>query len=177
MEQVNSYVDGSRGISDAPTRFAGRPVAKGVMTVSDVDEAREKVRQGRPRGAREGPDSSVRLLIIYRLLRIVALVASAVTPVLVLLDAEKIWTTLVAACAAVALGLIQLTSLGELSLVDRDRADRLRRAFRRFETDARPYVESSDNEKYRSLSRKWRKFDRTGQGAGKHSSGDPLYRS
>jgi hypothetical protein len=67
------------------------------------------------------------------------------------LDAEKIWTTLVAACAAVALGLIQLTSLDELSLIDRDRADRLRRALRRFETETGPYAASSDNEKYLSL--------------------------
>jgi hypothetical protein len=96
-------------------------------------------------------NSSVWLLTTYRVLRTVALVTSAVTPVLVLLDAEKVWTTLAAASAAVALGLIQLTSLDELSLLDRDRADRLHRALRCFETGTGLYAEPSDKDQHQSF--------------------------
>jgi hypothetical protein len=131
----------------APTRALGvRPREDHQM--SDLSTARQKYVADVDQERSKAHKSSVWLLVIHRVLRTLALAASAATPVLVLLNADKVWTASIAAFAAVALGLIQLTSLGELSLLDRDRADKLRRALHSFITEAGPYARLNDTDHY-----------------------------
>jgi hypothetical protein len=139
--------------SDRPQYSDGQPDydnlrGSGGDQVSDVSTARGKYKDDVGREQQKAHKSSVRLLFMSRVLRAVALLAAAVTPVLVLINAAKAWTALAAGAAAVALGLIQLTLLDELSLLDRVRADRLQRALRCFETKTGSYAEPSDKDQY-----------------------------
>ncbi len=79
---------------------------------------------------RSAHGSSVRWLGAYRVLRLAGVLAAAVTPVLAALGEPKWWTVGVAAFSAVAVGIAQLTRIEELSVLDRDRADRLQRELR-----------------------------------------------
>ena len=77
--------------------------------------------------------SSVRLLVFYRSARAAGLIAAAVTPILAATHAASSLTASVAAFAAIAIGLVQLTAMQELSMLDRDRADALQHELRGFQ--------------------------------------------
>ena len=88
--------------------------------------------------------SAVWLLTTYRVLRFVGVLAAALTPVLAALNSPKWWTVGVGAIAALAVGVVQLTRIDELSILDRDRSDRLLRELRYFDNHWGDYANDSE---------------------------------
>lgn len=78
-------------------------------------------------------------MIAYRTLRLFMLGASAITPVLALLEAPPVATALVAAFVFVCEGFIQLTRLHDRAALDSRRRTSLSRHYRMFRTVVGPY--------------------------------------
>ncbi|MFJ6086490.1 DUF4231 domain-containing protein [Streptomyces sp. NPDC092369] len=76
----------------------------------------------------------------YRLLRLLILTSSAVTPVLALMKGPALITALVAAFAFICEGGIQLTRLHNRAVLDSQRATALGREYRMFRTEVGPYT-------------------------------------
>jgi hypothetical protein len=85
-------------------------------------------------------NGSVRELAAYRLLRSLGLLAALATPIMAASNIPKVWTAIIAAAAALAFGVTQLTAIPELSVLDRDRSDAMHRELRRFDTGSEPYA-------------------------------------
>ncbi|WP_433361695.1 DUF4231 domain-containing protein [Actinoplanes sp. CA-142083] len=80
-----------------------------------------------------------RRLLTYRLLRFLALAASAVTPAVALLDAAPFITATIGTVAFLSEGAIQLTRINERAVLDTKRATALNREFRMYRTKVGDY--------------------------------------